>query len=210
MPTVTTQRKTKKITGWDWRLFPLVCVGFYWRKSAFHYHHFVIYLFFCVSQDILSDEERLAGAARNLTHVGDANVPVVLNIIGNEYFQLFWCRWQWKTYWRSNCTLLCSASLYWDVKSELRNNFPPCCVEWWCWCCFVNVWIRFVFLYIAYICIPLFLQVLRVPRVRTTRQLSPVFCLRPSMVTAKASLTPACATRPAGESARTRRRWELS
>lgn len=35
-------------------------------------------------QDMLSDEERLAGAALNLRHVGDTSVPVVLNIIGLE------------------------------------------------------------------------------------------------------------------------------
>jgi len=35
-------------------------------------------------QDMLSDEEKLAGAALNLRHVGDTSVPVVLNIIGLE------------------------------------------------------------------------------------------------------------------------------
>ncbi|KAF7668019.1 hypothetical protein LDENG_00036980 [Lucifuga dentata] len=33
---------------------------------------------------ILSDEERLIEAAQNLSHVGDASVPVILNIIGLE------------------------------------------------------------------------------------------------------------------------------
>ncbi|KAM3867114.1 death ligand signal enhancer [Diretmus argenteus] len=35
-------------------------------------------------KDILSDEERLAGAALNLRHVADSSVPVILNIIGLE------------------------------------------------------------------------------------------------------------------------------
>ncbi|KAM9357474.1 death ligand signal enhancer isoform 2-T2 [Symphorus nematophorus] len=35
-------------------------------------------------KDVLSDEERLAGAALHLKHVGDTNVPVILNIIGLE------------------------------------------------------------------------------------------------------------------------------
>ncbi|XP_070769459.1 death ligand signal enhancer [Enoplosus armatus] len=35
-------------------------------------------------KDLLSDEERLAGAAMNLRHVGDTSVPVILNIIGLE------------------------------------------------------------------------------------------------------------------------------
>ncbi|XP_059202214.1 death ligand signal enhancer [Centropristis striata] len=36
------------------------------------------------NKDILSDEERLAGAALNLRHAGDTSVPVILNIIGLE------------------------------------------------------------------------------------------------------------------------------
>ncbi|XP_034398783.1 death ligand signal enhancer isoform X3 [Cyclopterus lumpus] len=35
-------------------------------------------------KDLLSDEERLAGAALNLGRVGDTNIPVILNIIGLE------------------------------------------------------------------------------------------------------------------------------
>ncbi|XP_031713620.1 death ligand signal enhancer isoform X2 [Anarrhichthys ocellatus] len=35
-------------------------------------------------EDMLSDEERLAGAALNLRHVGDNSIPVILNIIGLE------------------------------------------------------------------------------------------------------------------------------
>ncbi|XP_073343732.1 death ligand signal enhancer [Pagrus major] len=35
-------------------------------------------------KDMLPDEERLAGAALNLQHVGDSSVPVILNIIGLE------------------------------------------------------------------------------------------------------------------------------
>ncbi|XP_069577448.1 death ligand signal enhancer isoform X1 [Brachyistius frenatus] len=35
-------------------------------------------------EDMLSDKERLAGAAQNLKHVGDTSVPVILNIIGLE------------------------------------------------------------------------------------------------------------------------------
>ncbi|XP_076595912.1 death ligand signal enhancer isoform X2 [Chaetodon auriga] len=35
-------------------------------------------------KDMLSGEERLAGAALNLKHVGDTSVPVILNIIGLE------------------------------------------------------------------------------------------------------------------------------
>ncbi|XP_029298285.1 death ligand signal enhancer isoform X2 [Cottoperca gobio] len=35
-------------------------------------------------KDVLSDEERLAGAALNLRHVGETSVPVILNIIGLE------------------------------------------------------------------------------------------------------------------------------
>ncbi|XP_035525411.1 death ligand signal enhancer isoform X2 [Morone saxatilis] len=35
-------------------------------------------------KDMLSSEERLAGAALNLRHVGDTSVPVILNIIGLE------------------------------------------------------------------------------------------------------------------------------
>lgn len=35
-------------------------------------------------KDVLSDEDRLAGAALNLKHVGDTSVPVILNIIGLE------------------------------------------------------------------------------------------------------------------------------
>ncbi|XP_068570815.1 death ligand signal enhancer [Cebidichthys violaceus] len=35
-------------------------------------------------KDMLSDEERVAGAALNLRHVGDTSVPVILNIIGLE------------------------------------------------------------------------------------------------------------------------------
>ncbi|KAK1904049.1 DAP3-binding cell death enhancer 1 [Dissostichus eleginoides] len=35
-------------------------------------------------KDMLSDEERLAGAALNLRHVGETSVPVILNIIGLE------------------------------------------------------------------------------------------------------------------------------
>ncbi|XP_075959535.1 death ligand signal enhancer isoform X1 [Anarhichas minor] len=35
-------------------------------------------------KDMLSDEERLAGAALNLRHVGDNSIPVILNIIGLE------------------------------------------------------------------------------------------------------------------------------
>ncbi|XP_034546408.1 death ligand signal enhancer isoform X2 [Notolabrus celidotus] len=35
-------------------------------------------------KEVLSDEERLAGAALNLKHVGDTSIPVVLNIIGLE------------------------------------------------------------------------------------------------------------------------------
>lgn len=31
----------------------------------------------------MSDEEKLEGAAFNLKQVGDASVPVILNIIGN-------------------------------------------------------------------------------------------------------------------------------
>lgn len=34
-------------------------------------------------QDLLTDEEKLAESALNLKHVGDASVPVILNIIGN-------------------------------------------------------------------------------------------------------------------------------
>ncbi|XP_032384503.1 death ligand signal enhancer isoform X2 [Etheostoma spectabile] len=33
-------------------------------------------------KDMLSDEERLAGAAMNLRHVGETSIPVILNIIG--------------------------------------------------------------------------------------------------------------------------------
>ncbi|KAG7230298.1 hypothetical protein INR49_024402 [Caranx melampygus] len=35
-------------------------------------------------KDILSEEERLAGATLNLKHVGDSNIPVILNIIGKD------------------------------------------------------------------------------------------------------------------------------
>ncbi|XP_042349901.1 death ligand signal enhancer isoform X2 [Plectropomus leopardus] len=35
-------------------------------------------------KDMLSDEERLAGAALNLRHVGETSIPVILNIIGLE------------------------------------------------------------------------------------------------------------------------------
>ncbi|CAJ1058503.1 death ligand signal enhancer isoform X2 [Xyrichtys novacula] len=35
-------------------------------------------------KEVLPDEERLAGAAVNLRHVGDASIPIVLNIIGLE------------------------------------------------------------------------------------------------------------------------------
>ncbi|XP_033989992.1 death ligand signal enhancer [Trematomus bernacchii] len=35
-------------------------------------------------KDMLSDEERLAGAALNLRHVGETSVPVILNVIGLE------------------------------------------------------------------------------------------------------------------------------
>lgn len=35
-------------------------------------------------KDMLSEEERLAGAALNLKHVGDTSIPVILNIIGLE------------------------------------------------------------------------------------------------------------------------------
>ncbi|XP_037318237.2 death ligand signal enhancer isoform X2 [Pungitius pungitius] len=36
------------------------------------------------AKDMLSDEQRLAGAALNLRHVGDGSIPVILNIIGLE------------------------------------------------------------------------------------------------------------------------------
>ncbi|XP_034454815.1 death ligand signal enhancer [Hippoglossus hippoglossus] len=48
-------------------------------------------------KDVLSDEERLAGATQNLRHVGDSSVSVTLNIIGLEsaksgnYDQAFSC-----------------------------------------------------------------------------------------------------------------------
>lgn len=35
-------------------------------------------------KDMLSDEEKLAGAALNLRHVGETSIPVILNIIGLE------------------------------------------------------------------------------------------------------------------------------
>nr|XP_040028467.1 death ligand signal enhancer isoform X1 [Gasterosteus aculeatus aculeatus] len=35
-------------------------------------------------KDMLSDEQKLAGAALNLRHVGDGSIPVILNIIGLE------------------------------------------------------------------------------------------------------------------------------
>lgn len=35
-------------------------------------------------KDVVTDEERLIGAATNLKHVGDSSVPVILNIIGLE------------------------------------------------------------------------------------------------------------------------------
>ncbi|XP_028271788.1 death ligand signal enhancer isoform X2 [Parambassis ranga] len=35
-------------------------------------------------QDMFSDEEKLAGAAQNLRHMGDSSIPVILNIIGLE------------------------------------------------------------------------------------------------------------------------------
>lgn len=37
---------------------------------------------------MLSDEEKLAGAALDLKHVGDTSVPVILNIIGNDLLTL--------------------------------------------------------------------------------------------------------------------------
>lgn len=33
----------------------------------------------------MSDEERLGEAALNLRHVGDTSIPVILNIIGNDF-----------------------------------------------------------------------------------------------------------------------------
>nr|XP_046261318.1 death ligand signal enhancer isoform X2 [Scatophagus argus] len=48
-------------------------------------------------KDMLSDEERLAGAALNFKHVGDSSIPVILNIIGLEsaknqnYEEAFMC-----------------------------------------------------------------------------------------------------------------------
>ncbi|XP_031175513.1 death ligand signal enhancer isoform X3 [Sander lucioperca] len=48
-------------------------------------------------KDMLSDEERLAGAALNLRHVGETSIPVILNIIGlqssktENYEEAFTC-----------------------------------------------------------------------------------------------------------------------
>ncbi|XP_078116790.1 death ligand signal enhancer isoform X8 [Sander vitreus] len=48
-------------------------------------------------KDLLSDEERLAGAALNLRHVGETSIPVILNIIGlqssksENYEEAFTC-----------------------------------------------------------------------------------------------------------------------
>ncbi|XP_054453673.1 death ligand signal enhancer [Anoplopoma fimbria] len=48
-------------------------------------------------KDMLSDEEKLTGAALNLRHVGDSSIPVIFNIIGLEstksehYEQAFTC-----------------------------------------------------------------------------------------------------------------------
>lgn len=56
-------------------------LGLFWRKFSVSLTDLPPLLCF---QDVLSDEEKLAGAALHLKNVGDISVPVILNIIGNN------------------------------------------------------------------------------------------------------------------------------